>query len=129
MVDDNALIGTSRKLGNLADLCKGFCINNTKHIRLPLWSASVLHVKVFVYRVVHAVIHPGAQFESVHDLVFFTINQFDGIDITSVRNDKTVGFGQISHREGLAEALDTVNPLSRPELEHFDCLLIFGGKE
>ncbi len=33
------------------------------------------------------------------------------------------------HREWLAEAFDTVSPLSRPEVEHFDSLLIFGRKE
>jgi hypothetical protein len=29
----------------------------------------------------------------------------------------------------MAEAFDTTNPLSRPEVEHFNRLLIFGRKE
>src|SRR6266852_6034629 len=41
VVDDHALIGISRKSGNLTDLFKGFCINNTEHMYLSVWSASV----------------------------------------------------------------------------------------
>ena len=58
---------------------------------LPVWSAAVLHIKVFVYGVVRAVVYALTQFESVNDLVVFTIHQFDRIGIASVRDYKAVG--------------------------------------
>src|SRR6266403_1182614 len=95
----------------------------------PIGAAAVLHIKVFVQGVVYAVVHTRTQLKSADDLVVFTIHEFDGIGIAAVGDDKAVGLGLKGHRQRLAETLDTLNPFSRPEIEHFDGLLIFGRKE
>src|SRR5690242_16141665 len=96
---------------------------------LAVFTTSVLHVKIFVHRVIYAVIHAATQFKGANDLVALTIHQFNAIGISSICDDEAVRLCQISHRERLAETFDTMNSLSRPQVEHLDCLLIFGSKE
>src|SRR5258707_314275 len=95
----------------------------------PIGAAAVLDIKVFVHGVVHAVVHARTQFECADDFVLFAIDECDRVGIASISDDKAVGLGQKSHRQRLGEALDTVDPLSRLEVKHFDSLLILRGKE
>src|SRR5882757_5412221 len=98
-------------------------------MRLALWSAAILSIKIAIHRIVGTVVHAWAHFERLNDFVVLTIHKFHSICIASVRNDKTVGFRQVSHRERLAEAFDAFNPLSRPQIEYFNRLLLFRRKE
>src|SRR5258708_22036044 len=98
-------------------------------MRFRIGAAAVLDIKVFVHGVVHAVVHARTQFESAYDFVRFAIDECDRVGIASVSDDKAVGLGQKSHRQWLGEALDTVDPLSRLEVKHFDGLLVLRGKE
>src|SRR5882762_5726617 len=98
-------------------------------MRLALWSAAVLYIKIAIHWIVGTVVHAWAHFQALNDFVVFAIHKFHSICIASVRNDKTVGFRQISHRERLAEPFDAFNPLSRPQIEYFNCLLLFRCKK
>ena len=105
MVNDHALVGISRKSGHLADLFKGFCINDAEHMCLAIGTATVLHIKVFVEGIVYAVVNTWTQLESADDLVIFTIHQFNGIGIASVGDNKAVGLGEKSHVSGWPKPL------------------------
>src|SRR6267154_2691014 len=98
-------------------------------MRLALWSAAVLYIKIAVHWIVGTVVDTRAHFERLDDFVLLALHKFHSICIASVRNDKTVGFRQISHRERLAEAFDAFNPLSRPQIEYFNCLLLLRCKK
>src|SRR5882724_452664 len=98
-------------------------------MRFRIGAAAVLHIKILVHGVVHAVVHARTQFERAYDFVLFAIHECDRVGIASVGDDKAVGLGQKSHRQRLGEALDTMDPLSCLEVKHFDGLLILRGKE
>src|SRR5712672_4186878 len=98
-------------------------------MRLALWSTAVLYIKIAIHGIVGTVVDTWAHFERLNDFVVLAIHQFHRIGIASVRNNKTLGFRQISHRERLSEALDAFNPLSRPQIEYFNRLLLLRCKK
>src|SRR5258707_7559089 len=88
-VDDHSLVGVSWKSGDLADYRKRLGVNDTKYMRFRVWSAAVLHIKIFVYGIVGAMVHAFTQLEGINDFVALAIHQCQVISV-AVRDDKAI---------------------------------------
>src|SRR5581483_5061137 len=109
-------------------MLKRLCIDDAENMCRGAGTAAALHVVVLVYRIKRSVIYTLSQFNRLNNSVLLAIDEVNRI-VTPVGYDQVIRLRQIDHHEGLPEALNAVKPLSRPEVEHLDCLMFLSREK